>query len=86
MSTPEKSYKFKDSDNKLETDNCNFLNISELCKRPEFIEPYQTILKYLKMVLAKHEAYVRENLCPTYKNKFMTYTNNILLLTIGIKY
>tara|TARA_R100001129_G_scaffold58458_1_gene40168 strand:- start:578 stop:1168 length:591 start_codon:yes stop_codon:yes gene_type:complete len=84
MSTPEKSYKFKDSDNKLETDNCNFLNISELCKRPEFIEPYQTILKYLKMVLAKHEAYVRENLCPTYKNKFMTYTNNIRIIKYDV--
>ena len=81
MAFPESSDKFTgDLKTKVEKDNCNFLNISLLRSRPEFIEPYQKILKYLRIVLKQYEIYVREKLCPTYQNTFMTYTNNIRII------
>ena len=78
MAFPESSYKF--SYNKPEEDNCNFLNISELRGRPEFVDPYQTILKYLRIVLTQYDIHMRTNLCPTYENRFMTNTNNIRII------
>ena len=57
MTFSESSYKF--SSNKTEEDNCNFLNISELRARPEFIDPYQTILKYLRIVLTQYDIHMR---------------------------
>ena len=85
MSTHESSYKYSnDSDNKLEKDNCNFLNISLLRGRPEFVKPYQTILKYLRIVLTRYEAYLRTSLCPVYENTFMTHTNNIRIIKYDV--
>ena len=85
MSTPESSYKYSnDSDNKLEKDNCNFLNVSLLRGRPEFVKPYQTILKYLRIVLTRYEAYLRTSLCPVYENTFMTHTNNIRIIKYDV--
>jgi len=84
MSSREQSYKFRDSNNKMEEDNCSFLNISELSVRPEFVEPYNIILKYLRIVLKQHEVYIRENFCPTYKNTFMTNTNNIRIIKYDV--
>ena len=78
MTMTESSYKYPEGE--MQEDNCNFLNISLLRGRPEFIEPYQKILKYLRIVLKQYEIYVREKLCPTYQNTFMTYTNNIRII------
>jgi hypothetical protein len=78
MASSESSYKYPEGE--TQEDNCNFLNISELRGRPEFIKPYQTILKYLRIVLEQYEIYVREKLCPTYQNTFMTNTNNIRII------
>ena len=78
MTITESSYKYPEG--KIQEDNCSFLNISELRARPEFISPYQKILKYLRIVLKQYEIYVRENLCPTYVNTFMTNTNNIRII------
>ena len=70
MAIPENSYKFdKDAEsNKIEEDNCSFLNISELKNEKDFEEPYEIILKYLRIVLTNYEIYVRNTLCPTYQN------------------
>jgi hypothetical protein len=78
MTMSEKSYKYPEGE--LQEDNCSFLNISELRGRSEFIDPYQTILKYLRIVLTQYEIYVRKNLCSTYENRFMTHTNNIRII------
>tara|TARA_R100000664_G_C2689034_1_gene93900 strand:+ start:91 stop:687 length:597 start_codon:yes stop_codon:yes gene_type:complete len=86
MATPENSYKFNDNlnDNKNEEDNCSFLNISKLRNEKNFDEPYNIILKYLKIVLTNYEMYIRSNLCPTYQNTFMTHTNNIRIIKYGV--
>jgi hypothetical protein len=82
MTIPEKSYKYPE--NEIQEDNCMFLNISELRTRPEFVDPYQTILKYLRIVLTQYETYMRTILCPVYKNTFMTHTNNIRIIKYGV--
>tara|TARA_R100001163_G_C4996900_1_gene147483 strand:+ start:216 stop:812 length:597 start_codon:yes stop_codon:yes gene_type:complete len=83
---PEESYKFnKDMEtNDKEFDNCNFLNISWLRDQKDFVEPYKLILKYLRIVLTNHEIYVRNNFCPTYKNIFMTKTDNIRIIKYDV--
>ena len=82
MVIAEESYKFdKDAEsNKIEEDNCSFLNISELKNVKDFEEPYKIILKYLRIVLTNYEIYVRNTLCPTYQNIFMNNTNNIRII------
>ena len=82
MASHERSYKYPA--NEVQEDNCSFLNISQLRGRPEFIDPYQTILKYLRITLTQHEIYIRENICPTYKNTFMNNTNNIRIIKYGV--
>jgi len=82
MAGSESSYKYPA--NKIQKDNCTFLNISELRGRPEFVNPYNTILKYLRIVLTQYEIYVREKLCFTYKNTFMTNTNNIRIIKYNV--
>jgi hypothetical protein len=86
MSIPENSYKYNDNldDNKKEVDNCSFLNISKLRNEKDFDEPYNIILKYLRIVLTNHEIYIRKNLCPTYQNTFMTNTDNIRIIKYGV--
>ena len=51
------------------------------------IDPYDyfnLILKYLKIVLVNHAMYVRNNLCPTYENTFMTHTDNIRIIKYDV--
>ena len=45
-----------------------------------FKDTSNLILKYLKIVLVNHAMYVRNNLCPTYENTFMTHTDNIRII------
>ena len=78
LSTPEQSYKF--DDDKVLEDNCSFLNLSENNKNPNFKEPYELIIKYLKIVLTNYEIYIRNNFTPSYKNIFMTHTDNIRII------
>jgi len=82
MAIPEDSYKFnKDTEtNKKEEDNCNFLNISQFKNEKDFEDPYKIILKYLRIALTNHEIYIRNTLCPTYQNIFMTHTDNIRII------
>ena len=86
MSTKENSLKYlKDSNqNEMMTDNCSFLNLSKLLNLDGFKERYDTIIKYMKIVLVNHEIYIRNNLCPSYKNNFMTYTDNIRIIKYGV--
>ena len=82
MTIEESSYKFKENleDNKHELDNCSFLNISKLRDEEDFDKPYKIILKYLRIVLTNYDMYIRNNLCPTYQNTFMTHTDNIRII------
>lgn len=82
LSTPEQSYKF--DDDKILEDNCSFLNLSENNKNPNFKEPYELIIKYLKIVLTNYEIYIRNNFTPSYKNIFMTHTDNIRIIKYGV--
>jgi hypothetical protein len=78
----EDSYKFnKDvNDNKKEYDNYKCLNISALKDNENFQEPYELILKYLRIVVTNYEIYVRNNFCSNYQNIFLTHTNNIRII------
>ena len=78
LATPESSYKF-DYDDKLQ-DNCNFLNLSKHTDNLDFKEPYEIIIKYLKIVLNNYQIYIKDNFCPSYKNIFMTHTDNIRII------
>lgn len=82
MAIPEDSYKFNGdtTTNQKEIDNCNFLNISVLRNKIGFAEPYEIILKYLRIVLTNYEIHIRNTLCPTYQNIFMTHTDNIRII------
>jgi len=81
MAFPESSDKFNgDLKTKVEKDNCNFLNVSLLRGRPEFVEPYTIILKYLRIVLTQYEIYMRQSLCPVFVNSFYTKTDNIRII------
>ena len=82
MAIPEDSYKFNEDTktNTKEIDNCSFLNISVLRNQVGFTEPYEIILKYLRIVLTNYEIHIRNNLCPTYQNVFMTHTDNIRII------
>ena len=84
--TAETSYKFKKDmkENATEEDNHGVLNISLLRHNDIFVEPYKIILKYLRIVLTNYEIYIRNNLCPTYQNIFMTDTNNIRLIKYDV--
>ena len=82
MATPEESYKFKEG-KKME-DNFGCLNISLLKDNEGFQEPYEIILKYLRIVLTNYEVYIRTKLCPTFKNIFMTKTDNIRILKYDV--
>jgi len=86
LSLPEGSYKFGDNieKNKREVDNCNFLNLSKNTHRESFKDTFNLILKYLKIVLVNHAMYVRNNLCPTYENTFMTHTDNIRIIKYDV--
>ena len=76
------SYKFNENEksNDHEYDNCNFLNISKLKDEKGFAKFYEIILKYLRIVLTNHEIYIRNKFCPSYKNTFLTHTNNIRII------
>ena len=82
MTIFEQSYKFNEDSqsNKREEDNCTFLNISHLKNLKDFEESFKIILKYIRIVLVNHEIYIRNTFCPTYKNTFMTNTNNIRII------
>jgi hypothetical protein len=82
MTIEENSYKYNEDvkSNKNEYDNCNFLNVSRLRGNEDFQEPYEIILKYLRIVLTNHEIYIRTNFCPNYKNTFLTHTDNIRII------
>ena len=82
MSTPEESYKFKEG-KKME-DNFGCLNISLLKDNEDFEEPYKIILNYLRIVLTNYELFVRNTFCPSFKNIFMTNTNNIRILKYDV--
>tara|TARA_R100001015_G_C4605874_1_gene160921 strand:+ start:219 stop:830 length:612 start_codon:yes stop_codon:yes gene_type:complete len=86
MTMKEKSYKFNEGmeNNKIEYDNMNILNISLLRDEKDFEEPYKIILKYLRIVLVNHGIYIRNNLCSSYDNIFMTDTNNIRIIKYGV--
>jgi len=86
MTMKEKSYKFNEGmeNNKIEYDNMNILNISLLRDEKDFEEPYKIILKYLRIVLVNHGMYIRNNLCSSYDNIFMTDTNNIRIIKYGV--
>ncbi len=78
----EKSYKY--NENKIIEDNCNFLNLSLLKDKPDFDKPFEIILKYINIVLKNYEIYIRNNLCPTYINRHMTYTDNIRIIKYDV--
>ena len=82
MAIPEDSYKFNEDTktNTKEIDNCSFLNISVLRNQVGFTEPYEIILKYLRIVLTNYEIHIRNNLCPTYQNVFMTMIMRVVSL------
>ena len=82
MTVQENSYKFNENinDNNYELDNCSFLNVSKLRDEKDFDEPYNIIVKYLRIVLVNYEIYIRNNFCPTYQNTFMTNTDNIRII------
>ena len=82
MTIQENSYKFNENinDNNYELDNCSFLNVSKLRDEKDFDEPYNIIVKYLRIVLVNYEIYIRNNFCPTYQNTFMTNTDNIRII------
>jgi hypothetical protein len=82
MTTPEASYKFKEG--KRMEDNFGCLNISLLKDNEGFQEPYEIILKYLRIVLTNYEIYIRTKLCPSFKNIFMTKTDNIRILKYDV--
>ena len=82
MSVPEKSYKFDEG--KSVDDNFGCLNISLLRNEEGFEEPYKTILNYLRIVLTNYEVFIRNTFCPTFKNIFMTNTNNIRILKYDV--
>ena len=82
MSSPEESYKFKEG--KKMQDNFGCLNISSLRDEEGFQEPYKIILNYLRIVLTNYELFVRNTLCPSFKNIFMTNTNNIRILKYDV--
>tara|TARA_R100001015_G_C4598254_1_gene153332 strand:- start:296 stop:889 length:594 start_codon:yes stop_codon:yes gene_type:complete len=85
MASTESSDKFTgDLKTKVEEDNCNFLNISLLRSRPEFVEPYTIILKYLRIVLTQYEIYIRKNICPVFVNSFLNWTDNIRIIKYDI--
>ena len=86
MTMEEDSYKFNEDmeSNKKEYDNMSVLNVSLLKDKEDFEEPYKIILKYLRIVLVNHAMYVRNNLCPTYNNIFMTHTDNIRIIKYGV--
>jgi|TARA_R100000482_G_C5106133_1_gene138101 hypothetical protein len=86
MTIPENSYKFNEDskENIKEEDNCSFLNISKLRNENNFQDIYEIILKYLRIVLTNHEIYVRNTLCSTYTNVFMTHTDNIRIIKYGV--
>ena len=82
----EESYKFNEdtASNKKVKDNFGALNISYLQHLENFKKPYLTILKYLRIALTNHAMYVRNNLCPTYEDIFMNYTDNIRIIKYGV--
>ena len=82
MAISERSYKFN-YDKELK-DNCSFLNISTLKDQQDFQEVHKIILKYLRIILTNYEIYIRNKLCPTYKNMFMTTTNNIRIIKYDV--
>jgi|TARA_R100000406_G_scaffold74659_1_gene54966 hypothetical protein len=82
MATPEESYKFEED--KTITDTFGCLNISQLRDTEGFQEPYKIILNYLRIVLTNYELFVRNTFCPSFKNIFMTNTNNIRILKYDV--
>ena len=78
LTIPEKSYKFDYG--KILEDNCSFLNLSQHTDNLNFKKPYETIVQYLKVVLANYEMYIKNNFFPSYKNIFMTHTDNIRII------
>ena len=86
MAIPESSYKFYEDEkaNDKKEDNSHFLNISQLRNEKDFEEPYEIILKYIRIVLTNHEIYVRNNFCPNYQNIHMTHTKNIRILKYDV--
>ena len=82
MTVTEKSIKYPQ--NKLMTDNCSFLYISQMADRPGFDKVHDIICKYLRIVLTNYEIYVRNNLCPTYINHHMLATDNIRIIKYDV--
>ena len=82
MTVSERSMKYPQ--NKLMTDNCSFLYISQMADRPGFDKVHDIICKYLRIVLTNYEIYMRNNLCPTYINHHMLATDNIRIIKYDV--
>mgnify|MGYP003110546549 FL=1 len=68
MATPEESYKFEQD--KIMLDNFGCLNLSQFKDNMGFQGPYDIIINYIRKVVADYEQYVKNTLCPSFRNVF----------------
>tara|TARA_R100001440_G_scaffold26449_1_gene43081 strand:+ start:362 stop:964 length:603 start_codon:yes stop_codon:yes gene_type:complete len=82
MATPEESYKFEQD--KIMLDNFGCLNLSQFKDNMGFQGPYDIIINYIRKVVADYEQYVKNTLCPSFRNVFFTNTRNIRILKYNV--
>tara|TARA_R100001086_G_C11792721_1_gene246694 strand:- start:177 stop:779 length:603 start_codon:yes stop_codon:yes gene_type:complete len=82
MATPEESYKFEQD--KIMLDNFGCLNLSQFKDNMGFQGPYDIIINYIRKVVADYEQYVKNTLCPSFRNVFFTNTRNIRILKYDV--
>ena len=49
-----------------------------------FQGPYEIIVNYIRKVVANYEVFIRNTLCPNFKNVFFTNTRNIRILKYNV--
>ena len=82
MTESEESYKF--NEDKVITDNFNCLTISKYKDNMGFQGPYEIIVNHIRKVVANYEVFIRNTLCPNFKNVFFTNTRNIRILKYNV--
>ena len=82
MASPEVSYKFEQD--KIMLDNFGCLNLSQFKDNMGFQGPYDIIINYIRKVVADYEQYVKNTLCPSFRNVFFTNTRNIRILKYDV--
>ena len=65
-------------------DSFNCLNISKYKDNMGFQGPYEIIVNYIRKVVANYEVFIRNTLCPNFKNVFFTNTRNIRILKYDV--